>query len=50
MTAAVLAPPLTTCACCDRPIPVGLVWCSWLCRNLDDPHDDHDDTEQEQAA
>lgn len=35
------APALDTCAApgCTRPVPAGEVWCGWLCRNLDDPHD-----------
>lgn len=35
-----VAPPSSTCACCDYPIPAGATWCSTLCRNLDDRHDD----------
>lgn len=31
--------PATTCLGCDEEIPAGDVWCSWLCRNLDDRHD-----------
>lgn len=30
------------CACCDRRVPPGAVWCSWACRGLDDRHDDLD--------
>ena len=45
MPAAMLAPavePVTTCLGCDCPIPVGATWCSWLCRNLDDRHEDYE--------
>lgn len=42
------APTVTTCLGCDQPIPTGQVWCSWICRNLDDRHDDgRDDWEPE---
>jgi predicted nucleic acid-binding Zn ribbon protein len=36
---ALLAVP-ATCLGCDRPIPAGVTWCSWPCRNVDDRHDD----------
>lgn len=29
---------VTDCAVCGRAIPRAEVWCSQLCRNLDDPH------------
>jgi predicted nucleic acid-binding Zn ribbon protein len=47
---AVTVAQFTTCVGCAEPIPAGQVWCSQTCRNLDDPHDDQDDIEQEQAA
>ncbi|MDI9885354.1 hypothetical protein QMZ92_13350 [Streptomyces sp. HNM0645] len=34
--------PMTTCLGCERPIPAGTTWCGWLCRNVDDRHDDGD--------
>lgn len=42
-----VAPPSSTCLGCDYPIPAGRVWCSWLCRNWDDRHDDGYELEAE---
>lgn len=29
----------STCADCGVPVPAGRTWCSWVCRNRDDRHD-----------
>lgn len=35
------------CAVCELPCPPGWGYCSWACRNLDDPHGDSDDYEED---
>lgn len=41
LTALGITEPATTdCLGCGTTIPAREVWCSWLCRNLDDRHDD----------
>lgn len=42
-------PPATgrECAVCPGPVPAGRAHCSRACRDIDDPHDDHDTPEDD---